>query len=293
MADEYGDEFDIAIERWQTKKEKALSPKSIETYRNGYIRLLNILQRRTIGYVKEKTIISSLNEDENLTPDVKNMMLNVAIICRSSLSLVSAKLEQWRQSKLQRQKASYRLHQHAMLEEELPATDTLNRFLRELKAKKMWKEYIVNFLIINYGVRNQDLNLTITRDKSVISKFNKDLPMNYLYMTKKYAYYIVNVYKTKDSYDQKKYMITRQPFQDACENLLGDDYEHLLLGDIDETSLSNTIQRMTFRNMGETKLFKAVVYNTIKSGNTKRLQELSKSRGTSLETILTDYNVSF
>ncbi len=293
MADEYGDEFEIAIDNWETKKEKVLSPKSIETYRNGYIRLLNILQRRTIGYVKEKVIITALNEDQTLTPDVKNMMLNVAIICRSSLGLVSAKLEQWRQSKLQNQKASYRLHQHAILEDELPATDTLNRFLRELRNKKMWKEYIINFLIINYGVRNQDLNLTITRDKSVISKFNKDLPMNYLYMTKKYAYYIVNVYKTKDTYHQKKYMITRLPFQEACENLLGDEYEHLLLGDIDEASLSNTIQRMTFRSMGEGRLFKAVVYNTIKSGNTKRLQELSKSRGTSLETILNDYNVSF
>ena len=99
MDDNYEDELDVAISRWEAKKETTLSPKSVQTYRYAYIRLLDLLQRRELSYIKEKTIIDAL-EGSMLTPDVKNLFINVAIICRSSLNMLSAKLETWRQNKL-------------------------------------------------------------------------------------------------------------------------------------------------------------------------------------------------
>ena len=57
-----------------------------------------------------------------------------------------------------------------------------------------YRDYIINYLLINYGVRNADINLLITTDKSVTLKRNT-LKQNYLYCTPRYIIYQRNDYK--------------------------------------------------------------------------------------------------
>ena len=108
---------------------------------------------------------------------------------------------------------------NAELEKTLPSYETYAYYIDEVYKAKNWKSYIVNYLLFKYGVRNLDLDLIITRDKSAVSKINnKDSEVNYLYITpsNKYIRYIRNRYKAVNSYGRKVIDITAKKFINAA-----------------------------------------------------------------------------
>ncbi len=269
-----------------------LSELSKKAYNTSYNRLMVLTENRPIHTFRQAKMIALLSSAD-MPPMSKNSLLNAVILIRKANSTPIKQLNDWRDKKLMPQAEAYKDAKNQAME--LPSVNELSEFVRYQLQIKDNIGYIINYLLFNYGVRNLDLNILITRDKSVSYKSNK-AKMNYLYITKKYCRYQRSDYKTHDTYGQKVLKITSMPFLRAVNELLRDEAEVPLLqtesGElIAESSLNNYIQRKTYKNFGEGKYFKALVSEYAKKGNMKKLKELSDFRGTDLTTMVNYYNV--
>jgi hypothetical protein len=146
--------------------------------------------------------------------------------------------------------------------------------------------YIVNFLLINYSVRNLDLSLKIIDSKSDVVDGD-----NYLLIRSKDIVYVRTNYKTFKTYGVKKNIIANKKFIKAVKNI---GVSPLLVGvdntRIPDTSLGYFIPKKLFNNSTESLYFKAILEKN--KGNNAFLMKASHNRGTSLTTILGSYDVS-
>ncbi len=158
-----------------------------------------------------------------------------------------------------------------------------------LYYKALFVPYIVNYLLVNFGVRTQDLDALIVSSKA--KKKIGDTLDNYLIVYKTKIVYIRRKYKTYKTYGEKINIIKDKRFIDAVTQLGRADFEPLLLTNdgkrISETGLNKTIQRMSYGQYGEGRLFKLLV-DAYKYDENK-LKQLADNRGTSVKEILASY----
>jgi len=60
---------------------------------------------------------------------------------------------------------------------------------------------------------------------------------------------------------------------------------------VSEDSVGKIIQRKTFKSLGEGKYYKINILDAKKNNNLKRIRELAKTRGHSLDTLFKDYDI--
>jgi hypothetical protein len=168
------------------------------------------------------------------------------------------------------------------LKKELPTMSQLQQFNLENYKNKRFRAFIINYLLLNYGVRNKDLNLIITRNSK-----NLDKTKNYLVVRKNTLNYIRNDYKTKNVYNSKKNVIKSIRLLEAAEELLGDmEAVGLLQNTI---NLGQEIQKYTFNNLLEGDIFKIVVSS---KKSLKDVERLTDKRGSSVNVVLNNYNLN-
>jgi hypothetical protein len=184
--------------------------------------------------------------------------------------------------------------QKAVKNETLPSMKTIQDFTKQLYKNKEYKKYIVNFLIINYGVRNKDVDCFIVSS----SKDAKDDSINYLIVKSNEVEWRVNEYKTLQSYGVKKIIIKSKPFMEAIKSLPINAW--LFTGTqerLNETGLATTIKRLLYgtgiEHLTEGDYFKIIMSDINTKPNTTQLLEYySKTRGTDYATLLKYYDVS-
>jgi len=257
---------------------------SIATYRNDYKRLIAILNK-SVRTSSQKSIMDKINELD-VSPNSKNNMFKIALIIRKFYNKPTTKLEK-NNSKNQNDLDDFNVNKKEELAKSLPSSEDINNYLEELKNdENKIVEYIVNYLIINFNTRNKDLNVVITKLKSISNKPND----NYLYINtkKKQVEYIRNNYKTEDTYGKKINIIKDMDFINKI-NLLKQKYllETKDKKRISPVSLNKVISRMTLNNLGTGNYFKIMSSSVDK----KDLKMLSKNRGTSINTIIAHYIV--
>ena len=120
----------------------------------------------------------------------------------------------------------------------MPTYDEYKNYLTNLYNDEKWRDYIVNYLIFTYNVRNGDLYLKITDNKQDLK--NKDV--NYLYLT----------------YDNIGYYV----------------------------------KEITLNKIGEGNIMKLILKYYDNNSNYNKIKQISKNRGTDIETLLTDYNLN-
>tara|TARA_R110002072_G_scaffold71271_5_gene171100 strand:+ start:484 stop:1335 length:852 start_codon:yes stop_codon:yes gene_type:complete len=156
------------------------------------------------------------------------------------------------------------------------------------------QQYIVNKLILMFGFRNMDLNMIIL--KNTKKKMILDLNKNYMIIKAKEIELFINVYKTSKRYGQKVLKFSKKDNRKLYEAIKNyHDAEHHFLLDkknrleIAPSSLPSQIRYLTF-NYGTSSLFKMIVKHFREKGDLDKLNELSKSRGTSMDVIAVNYN---
>jgi hypothetical protein len=212
-------------------------------------------------------------------------LLNVAIVIKQTHELKTDQLIKFRDTgreKLSEQIAT----KNVELEKELPSLNELKSFMESLYKEKDYDAFLVNYLLINFAVRNQDLDLIITIDKEDVRPND-----NYLLVQKSTIKYIRYKYKTAETYGAKVNTIRSQKVMKACMELLGDEPNALLLARnngkrIADNSLNNAVSSKTFDGIGEGKYMKIIVRDSGKS-----VAQISKSRGTAVATISSNYDV--
>ena len=122
--------------------------------------------------------------------------------------------------------------------------------MESLYKEKDYDAFLVNYLLINFGVRNQDIDLIITIDKEDVRPND-----NYLLVQKSTIKYIRYNYKTSETYGAKQNVIRSAKVMRACMELLGDEPNPLLLARnngkrIADNSLNNAVSSKTFDGIG-------------------------------------------
>jgi hypothetical protein len=268
-----------------TISKKNISQKTITNYKNYYKRMSALLGKKEIIKSSNKKIIQVLKDDKEIPPSSKLALLNVAIIIKQTHELKTDELIKYRD--LGREKLSEQIAtKNVELEKELPSLTEINSYMESLYKEKDYDAFLVNYLLINFAVRNQDLDLIITIDKEEVKPGD-----NYLLVQKSTIKYIRYNYKTAETYGAKVNTIRSQKVMNACMELLGDEPNALLLARnngkrIADNSLNNAVSSKTFNGIGEGKYFKIIVRDSGKS-----LAVLSKNRGTAINTISSNYDV--
>jgi hypothetical protein len=265
---------------------KSIENKSTATqkqYRIQYNKLYKLLDK-PIAEASEKKILETVIEQENMNN--QQAILNIGFLVRKAEGLSVKKLEEYREN-LKLKINEQIKKKNVELKETLPSYDDLIQYTEMLWENSEWTDYIINFLLIYYQVRNEDLDFSIVKRK----KDANDPEKNYMWLQSGKVTYIRNRYKTDKTYGKKVNVITNKQFITAIRRVLGCQASELKCGVFipNKNAIAYYIINATYKQLGETKYFKIVVNHFRK--NLEKLKEISENRGTDLMTIYQYYNI--
>jgi len=272
-----------------------LNPKTITNYRNYYKRLRALLDAEVRHTNNAKLVdkITHAKEEDKKTKEIKDIpvsvkasLLNITILIKTAYRENTDELIEYRQ-KIKKQVLESSVEKNKELKEQLPTIKQLTDFTEEAYENEEWVKYVVNYLLITFGVRNMDLNAIITRDGK-----NVDSKDNWLVVRGNSVRYMRFIFKTKDTYNCSENEIKSKKFNHAIREILGDEDQTPLFtyeGErIKESSLNRFISKYTYNTIGQANYFKVLA-----TSNKKDIEKLSVDRGTAIGTIITNYDLDF
>jgi hypothetical protein len=268
------------------------------TYKNNYMRLCDALgitdKRKTVKGVGLDKIEPILLNDE-LNANARAGMLTVV------KKLFSSDDDKERvdeiDQKIRKHKREHQVNKNTELTETLP---TYKEMLSALKKVEDPRKYLINWLFIHANTRNADVAL-IDVHRSIPSRpvdiEELDKERNHIVLVDGHAILIRNVYKTVKSYGQKKNRITSRTFIDKAREYLGDELDKPLLttrtgGPIPPSSFGAYLKKHRLMGLTESAIMKIVMQNVADKGSYNMLRKVSQNRGTSISTLLQEYDVT-
>jgi len=264
-------------------------------YVSNYKKLRELLDDVDIASVSQKSVIEVVEQINNRNS--QQSLINVAFLIRRYEEMGIMELETYRKKNelLIREK---KFETNATLSNTLPSYKSLVDYIDGLLEAKKYIQYIINYLLLHYQVRNADLIF----DFVLFKKDTKDETKNYLWLSArtKTVHYIRNVYKTakiiksdgKDGgYGQKIIKISDPVFLGVMKLLAAEQKKEnkpIVFFPVTD-NISYWIKKMTYEGLGETLYFKIVV-NHFRE-NVNMLKQIGYNRGTNLETILQSYDI--
>ena len=259
-------------------KEKNLSVQTLKTYENiGNNLPFNIL-------TNQNTIIKKL-KDVYENPNTLALYLNMIILVRKYKDEEVDKLIKFR-NQLRDKIIASRKSNLDKLDDELPNLDKITSELDNLVGVP----YIINYLIINHGLRNKDMNLKF------VKSFKTDSDENMIKMTGKKASLLINDYKTDKTFGSKEIEIKDDKFLKELKSLkLKDDSYLISMKNGDKVNnlitFNDKIKKLTIMNLGQNRLIKIVIKQLLNNKSFNKLEQISQDRGTSMQVLLSSYNL--
>ena len=272
----------------ETERERFLnyisnkSPATIKTYTQQYDKLTKKELKKEVG----KTPFSEIKE-LLLSQKTTNTMQQ-----RLNIFLLVAKMNEDKEleTKLKdvRTKNAEKINQenkekNKELAQNLPKYSELVEYTEDLFRKKNWVGFLINRLILDYNVRNEDIDLIITKDKNEIN--DED---NFILVRPRAITYIRNNYKTAKTYGKKIHDIKDTKLRKTIRSILDmneTDTYSLLKG----KDIGYFVMKYTKDKLGEGNYFKIAINENL--GNLQKLGEMSENRGSALETIKNFYDL--
>jgi hypothetical protein len=239
-----------------------------------------------IADVSQKKLIEIISQQSN--PNQQQSSINIAVLVRRLNKLPTKDLEAKREAnKKEVVKQVKRVNETLVL----PTLNDLEEYLEYLYANNQWTDYIINYLLLEYQVRNKDLNFTITTRKKDMTDQNK----NYMWLDvrQKKALYVRRDYKTEKTYGEKRHLITDKEFIVALKRVLACQKHNEDCGVFipNENQVGYYIMRATYKGIGEGAYLKILINAHKNGGNIQKLKEISDNRGTDLNTLLSNYDI--
>lgn len=265
---------------------KDKSEKTQKNYIIQYNKLKKLFNNEDIGNISQSNLLSTIKEEKNI--NTVQSLINIAILIRRMHGLAVDKLIKAREDNKERVNENIKTT-NKQLEDTLPSYDTLVEYTNNLYKENKHVEYLINFLLLNCFVRNEDLNFELVERKKDMT----DKDMNYIWVDirMKKCLYVRNNYKTSGTYGVKKNVIKDEQFFKTMKYLLTcikKNYECKTIIPNDK-QIGYYVKKATYQELGETKYMKISVLHF--KNNLGKLKEISESRGTSLDTIITHYNL--
>ena len=266
------------------EEENRLSYATKKSYKTSYRKLRNILGKDVADTAQDTTAKAIMASTDNINS--AQALINIAIIVREKVKKMPID-ELVEQRSTNKEEVVEHLKQ-ANLYTELPSLEEVDGYIETLWKQSKYRDYIVNYLIRYYYVRNQDLGFDICETKK---ETLEDQTKNWLWLDRKNqrVNYIRNNYKTFKTYGQKVTVITNERFLRAVKVCNRQMYAFPITTESDK--LGYYIQKMTLNQIGEGKMLKVIINHY--RNDISRLKEISLSRGTNLEVLLTSYNINY
>jgi len=265
---------------------ESVADKSVNTqksYKTQYNKLHKLLGK-DVNETSEKKLIEVVLEQPN--NNQKQALINIGILIRRLYKLSTTKLEALREKLKGNLKEDVK-EKNAVLKDTLPSYSELVEYTDYLWDKMEWKDYIINYLLINYQVRNADLVFDIVDKK----KLTKDTDKNFMWITPKKVVYTRNVYKTASTYGKKTDTITDPKFILAMKRVYACSKRDEECGVFIPTlsQVGYYIKKATYKQLGEGNYVKIII-NHFRKDLTK-LKSISENRGSSLTTLAENYDI--
>ena len=265
---------------------KTFEDKSANTQRSyiSQYKKLHKLLGKDIADVSQTIIIAKIAELPNLNS--RQALLNIGIAIHRNAGQEVDKLVDRRDKNKEHLKEAVK-DTNLKLQATLPSYEKIVDFTDNLFEIGNYKDFIINWLLLNYQTRNVDLNFDIVMKK----RDANDSTKNYIWLGHNKVVYIRNVYKTAATYKQKVYTITDARVIVALKRIKA----HQKHGDGAGTFIPNEnqvgyyVMNATYDRIGEGAMFKIVV-NHFRS-NLQKIKEIGEHRGTSVDTILSNYDI--
>jgi len=256
-----------------------------KTYKIQYNKLRKMLEN-DIADVSQKKLIEIISQQSNTNQQQSS--INIAVLVRRLNKLPTKELEAKREAnKKEVVKQVKKVNENLVL----PTLNDLEEYLDYLYANNQWTDYIINYLLLEYQVRNKDVNFKIvTRKKDMTDKNT-----NYIWLDvkQKKALYVRRDYKTEKTYGEKQHLITDKEFIVALKRVLACQKHNEDCGVFipNENQVGYYIMRSSYKGIGEGAYLKILINAYKNRGNIQKLKEISDNRGTDLNTLLSNYNI--
>lgn len=262
-------------------EKKTFSPKTTVVYLSIIKRLMKLgfkypsKKNEKVEYIKEFFETNKLDK-----ASTRLDLLNLIIVLRAIEELPTEKLKDYR-TQLSKERVTKNVGKMNEVKDTLMDIGKYREALMKTFEDGEYKKFIVNYLMLTYGVRNMDVDVEIIKDPKEMT----DDKQNYLILKGKKVTWVRNSYKTKKTFGVQTHIITDPEFVKAVKG-------HGVGRIFADGQLNNQLKKLLIEKMNEAKVFKMVVDEAYDNKDTKRINELSKSRGTSISTIKAFYNVN-
>jgi len=199
--------------------------------------------------------------------------------------------------KIRQHKRDHQVKKNGELSETLP---TYKEMIAALKKVEDPRKYLINWLFIYANTRNADValaNISRSIPSRPVEIEELDKNRNHIVLENGHALLIRNVYKTSKSYGQKKNKITSRAFIDMARKYLGDELDKPLLttktgGGVPPASFGAYLKKFRLMDLTESQIMKVVMKHVAEKGSYNMLRKTSENRGTSISTLLAEYDIS-
>jgi len=268
------------------------------TYANNYKRL-----REALGITDKRKPVKTIGLD-NIEPILLDDMFNAN--ARAGMLTVVKKLFSSDKDKERIDEIDEKIREHkrdhffnndGATTESLPSYKEMINGLKKIKDPR---KYIINWLFIYANTRNADvalIDLHRSNDSRRVDMDELDKQRNHIVLVDGHAVLIRHVYKTAKSYGTKKNKITSRAFIDMAREYLGDDMDKPLLttrsgGGVPPSSFGAYLKKHRLMGLTESAIMKVVMKHVAERGSYNMLRKVSQNRGTSISTLLAEYDIS-
>jgi len=282
-------------------KKPSLAKNSVKTYTQAYKKLTNILATNDVANLDNEDIIELIDEQENY--GTINLLLTIVLMIKYDNDKQIDDIKKHRDViRMEMRDSRWKKKEEKL--QTLPSIKLLTKYLNRLYSKNEYQSYIINYLLINYNVRNLDLDLILTDDMKEYHKLGKKGNENVLFVGKNNAvYYYRNQYKTAKTYGAKVIKLSSVKLAKSIKAYIAQQ-QAITNGDIyllslqngnrsGRDSLSHYITKFTYQGLTESDIMKIIVTEKVKSiADYNKLEKISRNRGTAIETIIEEYNLN-
>ena len=266
----------------------SMASKSANTqrsYKTQYKKLSGLMVTDGVHQNSEKTLIGLANDQQNANS--QQALLNIGILIRKLYELPVDKMLKFRdRNKVKLQENVKESNKYLS---NLPTLKDLEEFTDHLYDNKEYLDYAINFLLLEYNVRNADLALEIVTKK----RDANDKTKNYLWITPKKVTFIRNNYKTSDTYGTKTHIITDKKFMFAIKYLLKcqskkDSNKMCFFPSTEQAGY--VVKKASYQQLGSGTYFKIAV--DTHRNDLQKIRQMGLNRGTATDTIADNYDIN-
>lgn len=257
------------------------------TTKKDYTVKLNKLSKEVKLNDTEDNLATFFNKIAN--PNTRSNKIFVVIRMRRYHKMPTSQLEDMRGDL----KKEIVVHRKQKAKQNVESLVSYQDLVKELDTKT-GRDYYMNYMYVNHGVRNKDINVKIVHKTPKETPTENTMVFNPKLKKPLIKLHIVD-YKTADTYGDKYFEIKDQRLYDEIKNLSLKNNDYMFATRDGKKVNVNYMNVLATKNSlfkyGEGRIAKILIKHLLDTQQFDKIDTLSKQRGTSLGTLYTSYNI--